>query len=433
MEEHEIQPLTAISQTPYRAHVPGSKSITNRALLLAAQRPGKTVVKGALHAEDTELLGACLNEFGGLSVVKTDDGFLVERQPGRLEAPDRDLFIGGAGTPARMLLSFAAEAKGVTVISGIPRLCERPMGHLLDALTRLGIRTECLAGPGCLPVRVHGGEPEGVWEIDGSVSSQFLTSLLLFAGRRRDGHPPITVTVPGPLVSRPYVDMTVRQMQIAGIPVRSVGPQAWEVTPKTPTASTLHVEPDASAASYFLAAAAMTGSTVVFEGLGSASSQGDIGFARILEQMGCRVEMSERSIVLTGGPLRGIDVDMELMPDVVLTLAVVAAVAEGPTRITNVANLRVKECDRIKAPVTELRRLGIEAVEGDDWLEIRPGAAIRPARIETYNDHRVAMAFSLLGLRHAGVTILDPACVGKSFPTYWKELERFRAHHNAAA
>jgi 3-phosphoshikimate 1-carboxyvinyltransferase len=345
-------------------------------------------------------------------------------------APAEPLFIGGAGTPARFLLSFAADVEGVTEITGIPRLCERPMGHILDALGRVGIQIESLGQEGCLPVRVHGGDSGGgAWEVDGSVSSQFVSSLLLHAGRRPLGGAPVTVTAPGKLVSRPYVEMTVQIMRAAGIAVDTLGPQSWRVTPGVPTAARIDVETDASGMSYFLGAAAITGSRVVIPGIGRDSKQGDVGLARVLEQMGCEVTIGADTIEIAGRPLKGVEVDMEVMPDTVLTLAAVAAVAEGPTRVTNIANLRLKECDRIHAACAELQRLGVDAVEGDDWLEVRPQGTVRGGRVHTYNDHRVAMSFALLGLVHPGIEIENPKCVGKSFPTFWDEYDRFKRHH----
>lgn len=429
-EIQTLTPLTAVGDTPFVAAIPGSKSFSNRGLLLAAQRPGETRVANALHAQDTELLATCLDGFDGLSARKTEDGFRVARRDGPLGAPAEPLFIGGAGTPARFLIAFAADAVGTTEITGIPRLCERPMGHILEALDRLGIATESLERSGCLPARITGGASAGTeWWVDGSVSSQFVSSLLLHAGRRAPGSPPVTVHVPGHLVSRPYVEMTVQIMNQAGVPVEAVGPKAWRVTPAVPTAATIEIEPDASGMSYFLAAAAITGSTVTIPGIGGGSKQGDVGLARVLGEMGCAVEIGDDAITLTGGRLKGVDVDMELMPDVVLTLAVVAAFAQGPTRITNIANLRVKECDRIDAAATELGRLGVLAEQGEDWLEIRPGGTIGGGRIQTYDDHRVAMSFALVGLVVPGVTIEDPACVGKSFPRFWEEYARFKDHH----
>jgi 3-phosphoshikimate 1-carboxyvinyltransferase len=425
----QITPLKTFNDEAYVARIPGSKSYTNRALVIAAQRRGTTRIEGALHSEDTDLLAECLDGFGGLSVEKTENGFVVNRDRDKLQAAERELYIGGAGTPARFLLSFAASAEGGTLIKGNARLHERPMDHLLKSLTDIGVRYECLGGEGHLPVRVWGSPVRKKdWTIDGSVSSQFVSSLLIFAAQQPSG--PITVTVPGHLVSQPYVEMTAQMLRDCGIGVeRASDRKVWTITPAEPRPDLIKIEVDASGMSYFLAAAALTGTKVTIPGIGSRSVQGDVGFARVLEQMGCNLRFNEDSIDIEGGPLTGVDVDMEEMPDTVLTLAAVASQASGPTRITNIANLRVKECDRIHAAVTELRRLGVEAEDGPDFIVIRPSARIRPAMVHTYNDHRVAMSFGLLRLLYDGIEIENESCVGKSFPGFWTELARFVAHH----
>ena len=326
-------------------------------------------------------------------------------------------------------MSFAASVEGATVITGTQRLCERPMDHLLQSLGRMGVRYECLSAPGHLPVRIWGSSvatPE--WTVDGSVSSQFLSSLLIFAAQQTQER--ITIRVPGHLVSKPYVAMTVQMMTDCGVAVEARDGQTWVVTPAEPQKNRMDIEVDASGMSYFLAAGALTRSKVIIPGIGQASAQGDVGFARILESMGCDVRFNKDSIELDGAPLHGVDVDMETMPDTVLTLAAVASQAVGPTRITNIANLRVKECDRIHAAVTELRRLGVDAEDGPDFIVIRPTGRITPDLVRTYDDHRVAMSFALLRLLHEGIDIENPACVGKSFPGFWTELARFRSHHD---
>ena len=426
-----VTPLKGTSDAPFVAKIPGSKSFTNRALVLAAQRRGTTIIGGALHSEDTELLADCLNRFKGLTVTKTTGGFIVERDRAKLSAPDDELYIGAAGTPARFLMSFAAAVEGATVITGTKRLCERPMDHLLQSLGRMGVRYECLSAAGRLPVRVWGSAvatPE--WTVDGSVSSQFLSSLLNFAAQQSQER--ITIRVPGHLVSKPYVAMTVQMLRDCGVSVEAHPDQVWMVRPSEPQKSRIDIEVDASGMSYFLAAGALTRSRVVIPGIGRDSAQGDVGFARILESMGCRVRFNKDSIELEGAPLRGVDVDMETMPDTVLTLAAVASQAAGPTRITNIANLRVKECDRIHAAVTELRRLGVDAEDGPDFIVVRPAGRITPTLVHTYDDHRVAMSFGLLRLLHEGVDIENETCVGKSFPGFWVELARFKAHHDGA-
>jgi len=430
-----VETLRQTNAAPFVAHIPGSKSYTNRALVLAAMRPGVTEVVGGLDCDDTQRLAAALASYDGLEVESTATGFRVQRTKERLGAPERELHMGAAGTPARFLLAFAAAAEGATVVTGTPRLCERPMGDLLVTLRAIGIRCECLGKEGCLPVRVHGGRPkERVWRIHAGVSSQFTSALLLYAAQQ-PGPDPITIQLDGHQVSRPYVEMTRAIMKACGIAAERVREDALVVAPARAKlaripGSKITVETDASGMSYFLAAAAVTGATVEIPGIGGGSAQGDVELARAFERMGCELELGPSSIRLTGGALSGIDIDMETMPDTVLTLAIVAARATGTTRITNIANLRLKECDRIHAAAAELQRLGVEAVEGKDSLVIRPSGTLRAAEIHTYDDHRVAMAFAVLGLVHEGVSIEDPDCVGKSFPGFWQELARFTRHHN---
>lgn len=425
-----IAPLTRVSDTPFVARVPGSKSFTNRALVIAAQRRGTTVLDNALDCDDTRRLAAALDAFGGIETTATGGGYVVRRDRAALAAPRQALDLGGAGTPARFLLSFAAAAEGATLITGNDRLCERPMDHLLEGLRAIGVRWECLAAPGRLPVRVFGSTVEtDDWTIDGSVSSQFVSSLLIFAAQQPRER--VTLRIAGHLVSRPYLDMTAQILERSGVRVARPDARTFVVTPTEPRAQRICIETDASGMSYFLAAAALTRSRVVVRGIGRGSAQGDLGFARILAAMGCRVAFNDDSVELEGAPLHGVAVDMETMPDTVLTLAVVASRAEGPTRIANIANLRVKECDRIHAAVSELRRLGCDAEAGADTIMIRPNGRLAPALVRTYDDHRVAMSFGLLRLLHDGVEIENPRCVGKSFPAFWDELARFRQHHQA--
>jgi 3-phosphoshikimate 1-carboxyvinyltransferase len=425
-----VESLKKRNPEPFVARIPGSKSYTNRALVLAAMRRGTTEVTGGLDCEDTQRLAAALASFSGLSVASTGTGFRVERSQDVLGAPTKEVHMGAAGTPARFMLAFAAAARGTTVVTGTPRLCERPMGDILTTLRAIGIRCECLGKEGCLPVRVHGGAPKTrTWRIHAGVSSQFTSSLLLYASQQAPGEP-IEIELEGHQVSRPYVEMTRAMMEECGLRTERVREDRIHVTPGMPKAATIPVEVDASGMSYFLAAAAVTGSTVEIPGIGAGSAQGDVGLARAFERMGCRLELGPRSIRLTGAPLRGIEIDMETMPDVVLTLAAVAARATGTTRITNIANLRVKECDRIHAAAAELARLGVKVEEGQDFLVVHPSGKVTPAEVHTYDDHRVAMAFSVLGLVQPGITIEDPDCVAKSFPGFWQELARFTRHHN---
>lgn len=416
------------------AKIPGSKSYTNRALILAAQRMGETQVCGALHSDDTDRLAVALGSFGGLDVEKTADGYRLCRTQRVLTAPVQPIYIAGAGTPARFLLSFAAMAEGETVVTGNARLSERPMGDILRAFERAGIRYSCDVHADVLPIRIFGGAPASrAWRVSGAVSSQFTSSLLLLAAQQA-GSAPVRITVEDRLVSRPYVNMTVEMIRACGIVVEADGDNAFLVTPGAVMPERIDIEPDASGMSYALGAAALTGTSIVIPGMPAHSAQGDLGFARLLERMGCTLGFDATGLTLSStGKLRGIQADMDEMPDTVLTLAVVAAFAEGPTRITNIANLRVKECDRIHAAATELTRLGVDTEEGPDYLVIRPHGGVHPASIKTYDDHRVAMAFSLASLMQEGIVIEDPTCVTKSFPDYWHEFGRFKAHHAALA
>ncbi len=422
--------LVGRNPEPFIAQLPGSKSYTNRALVLAAQRVGATQIVNALYAEDTRLLAECLDRFQGLTVERTDFGFRVVRTAERLGVPSEALFIGGAGTPARLLIAFATAVDGATVITGNDRLNERPMNDLVDSLRDAGYRIEELGASGCLPLRVHGGPPaHRKWKISGSVSSQFTTALLIHAAQVAGE--PIDIHVHDHLVSKPYVRMTMRMLKDCGIRVEATDLTHFRVFPARPTLESIAIEADASAMSYFLGAAALTQSTVVVPSINLGSEQGDVGFAQVLTNMGCTLSNPEGQISLTGAPLHGVNVDMEDMPDTVLTLAAVAPFAKGQSRITNIANLRVKECDRIHAAYDGLGRLGVDSSEGPDYLIVDPSGPIKAARIRTFDDHRVAMAFALAGLMRDGIEIEDPACVAKSFPNFWDELTRFRNHHSA--
>jgi 3-phosphoshikimate 1-carboxyvinyltransferase len=429
-----VQPISQSNRQPFTARIPGSKSFTNRALIIGAQRLGETTICGALHSDDTDRLAAALNMFDGLSVEKTADGYRMSRTKPTLGAPQQPIYVAGAGTPARFLLGFAVMAQGETVVAGNARLNERPMGDILRAFDRMGVKYHFEGRPDLLPIRVVGSLPRRrEWSVCGGISSQFTSSLLLLAAQQPGGAP-VRLAIEGRLVSRPYVRMTVQMLRDAGVAVDDTDPDNLVVTPGPIVSETINIEPDASGMSYFLGAAAITGTSVTIPGIRPNSAQGDIGFARLLERMGCVLSFDRAGLHLSStGRLRGIEADMDEMPDTVLTLATVAALAEGPTRITNVGNLRVKECDRLHAAATELGRLGVPVDEGDDWLLIRPSKIIRPAVVATYDDHRVAMAFSLLGLACPGVAISDPACVAKSFPSYWDEFARFQTHHRSRA
>lgn len=414
------------SPVPFVAQVQGAKSMTNRALLLAAMAKGTTVIHGGLHSDDTERLAAALAAFGGLRVVAMQSGFLIERAQGRLSAPIAPIDLGGSATGARFLLAFAAVVDGCTVVTGDARLCERPMSDVLESLAAMGIRCECLRLPGCLPVRVHGGAPRSrQWSVAASASSQFASALVLLASQC-EGEV-IEIALTGQVVSQPYLAMTCSMLRQCGVQVEMSG-RTILVTPTIPAIEQIMVEPDASSLSYWFAIAAVTGTTVAAHGIGAASQQGDIGFVNLLSQMGCRTTLAADYVVVTGMPLRGIDVDLGGQPDVALTLAVIAPFAQGVTRIRNIAQLRLKESDRIGAAALALADMGVLCEVSHDALIIHP-AKVRGAQVRTFGDHRMALSFSIPGLMVPGIVIDDAGCVSKSFPGYWSELARWRAHH----
>lgn len=429
--KNTLRKIGTVENEHYLATVPGSKSYTNRALIIAAQRMGTTRIRRALICDDTTYLADALSQFGGLRVVQEGRDFIVTRTAKRLQAPPEPVFVGGAGTPARFLLAFAATVDGHTTVSGNPRLCERPMGDLLDSFTRAGISWRCKATPNCLPVVVQGAIPANYkWTVKGTTSSQFASSLLLFAAQQSIEQVEISIT--DGLVSPSYVKMTVAMMQGVGIDVREVADRQFIVVPGEPRHDEIAIEPDASGMSYALTAAALTRSTVTIRGIGSGSVQGDVGLVNAYVRMGCKAEIRQDSITLTGAPLHGINIDMENMPDVVLSLAIAASQASSATRITNIANLRVKECDRIAALCNELGRLGIRTEEGSDSIVVYPGIP-KAGVVHCYDDHRVAMAFSLLGLLYDGISVDNPGSVAKSFPEFWEEMGKFCDHLSVAA
>lgn len=410
--------------------LPGSKSLTNRALVCAALAEGASTLRGALAADDTSAMVDGLRALGievwggGESDGGEDDIIQVigcgGRPPASVAIADAQL----SGTTSRFLLPFAALAEGTVRVDGALPLRARPMGPSIEALRALGATVTEVGAPGHLPVDVTDGPvPGGEISVPGDASSQFLSGLLLAGPAMRTG---ITVRVEGVLVSRPYVDMTVAVMAAFGVTVDRPDDGTWRVEPQTYVANAYDIEPDASAASYAFAVPAIVGGTVRVAGLGSASLQGDMAFVDLLARMGARVEQTPTSTTVHGtGRLQGIDADMSAISDTAQTLAVVATFADGPTRITGIGFIRKKETDRVGAIVTELQRAGIDAVEEPDGVLVRPGP-IRPATIETYEDHRMAMAFALLGLGAPGIAITDPSCVGKTFPGYWDMLASLR-------
>jgi 3-phosphoshikimate 1-carboxyvinyltransferase len=419
-ERLEITPRDAIDA---QVRPPGSKSITNRALVLAALARGDSLLLGPLDSEDTQVMVQSLVALG-VPITMAADGWTVEGRDGRLHRSPAALHVGNSGTTARFLTAACALADGRVVIDGNDRMRKRPIADLVDAMEQLGAAIDTLGEGGCPPVRIHGGGLRGGRAvIDASRSSQYVSGVLLAAPLASED---VELTFAnGVLVSRPYVELTLRMMRDFGVEATWTSEASIEVRAgQHYTGREYVIEPDASAASYPFCAAAITGGRVRVLGFPPDSIQADLGLLPILERMGCRVERTDRGIVVEGpvGSLEAVEVDMNDLPDAVLALAVVAAFARGTTRITNVANLRIKETDRLAALENELRKIGANARATEDSLEIEPGP-LRPAEIETYDDHRMAMSFALAGLRQPGIVIRDPACVRKTWPGYFAMLE----------
>ena len=396
--------------------LPGSKSYSHRLLIAAALAVGESRITGLLRSEDTLLTRDALRAFGA---VIEDDGeaMVVTGTGGKLSACTEPIYLANSGTSMRLLTGIAALGEGETVLTGTPRMGERPIEDLLVAMRQAGVPAVCVNKTLCPPVKVTGGHlTGGDVTLDCRISSQFLSSLLLAGPYAKEG---MAVTVSGELVSKPYVEITLDIMERFGVAVTHDHFKTFRVAPnQIYKAGAYHCEPDGSNASYFWAAAAVTGKGVKVMHVTRGSRQGDVGFVDVLEKMGCTVLHEADGTTVTGGDLSAITVDMSLMPDVVPTLAVVAAHAKGTTVIENVAHLREKECDRLGCVATELRKMGIDAVAGESSLTIT-GGALSGSEVETYDDHRMAMSFSIAGLTTPGVRILDPGCVKKSFPNYW--------------
>ncbi|HEY6880754.1 MAG TPA: 3-phosphoshikimate 1-carboxyvinyltransferase [Polyangiales bacterium] len=407
--------------------VVGSKSYTNRALIIAALAHGESLLTGALFSDDTHYMAESLRQLG--IPVEADLAartLRVQGAGGRVPAQSAKCFVGNSGTTARFLSVVLALGDGVYEIDGVPRMRERPNQPLIDALTELGVKIDALGKPGCFPLRIHGGSlTGGRVAVSGSASSQYASGLMMVAPAMKHG---LALELTGTLVSRPYLEMTAQSMRDFGAVVTFDGDRRFTIQPGAYQARTYAIEPDASAASYFFAAAAITGGRVRVQGLGTRSLQGDRGLVHILTRMGCSLQEGPDFTELRGpapGRLRGVEVDMSELSDVAQTLAVVAPFASTPTRVTGIGFIRHKETDRVGAVVTELARLGIHAEEQADGYVIHPGSP-HAAQIETYDDHRMAMSFALVGLRVPGIEIKDPSCVNKTFPTYFDVLETLR-------
>jgi 3-phosphoshikimate 1-carboxyvinyltransferase len=398
--------------------------MTNRALILAALAEGPTAIENALRSDDTDRMVAALGCLG--FAVESDEGaatMTVVGQGGRIPRRRADLDVGASGTCARFLTALVALGAGDYGLDGTPRMRQRPIAPLLGALGQLGVAVTSLASPGCLPIRVRGGGLTGGHaSIDASVSSQFVSALLMVAPGTAAG---LELRLEGAIISRPYIEMTLQQMARSGAEARWRDERTIEVPGGQRYRPGRQVmESDASNASYFFAAAAATGGRVRVPRLPADSIQGDLALLGVLEAMGCRVRRDQDAVELSGpdgGRLRAVSVDANPFPDMAQTIAALAPFADGPLEVRNVASMRVKETDRIGAVVAELRRLGQEVEERPDGFRITP-RPVRPATVQTYDDHRMAMAFSVVGLRAPGVRIADPGCVAKTFPGYFDAL-----------
>jgi 3-phosphoshikimate 1-carboxyvinyltransferase len=420
MDSLELAPAHRAAGT---LRLPGSKSISNRVLLLAALAGGDTEVGGLLDADDTKVMREALSKLGvrfDHSVVKGVGGAFPVRQA--------DLFLGNAGTAFRPLTAALALSGGEYRLSGVPRMHERPIGDLVDALRGLGARIEYTGKEGFPPLKISSGTiaAEKKVKVRGDVSSQYLSALLMAL--------PLTgktgrIDVEGDLISKPYVEITLNMMRRFGLQVRRDGWKSFEVEGRTYSSpGKILVEGDASSASYFLAAGALGGGPVRVEGVGADSIQGDVRFSEVLEKMGATVKFGPDWMEVSSAnrQIRAIDMDLNHIPDAAMTAAVLALFAKGPSTLRNIGSWRVKETDRIAAMATELRKLGATVEEGADWLRISPpGVLSSNQKIDTYDDHRMAMSFSLVALGGVPVTINDPGCVAKTFPGFfaaWRKI-----------
>ncbi len=423
--------LPPVSHARGTVRLPGSKSISNRCLLLAALAHGTTTLRGVLDADDTRVMRDALAALGvrlthlGASGGGSDD-WQVEGVGGVFPVKQADLFLGNAGTAIRPLTAALALSGGEYTVRGVPRMHERPIGDLVDALREAGAAIDCTHNEGYPPLAIHPAIlSDTPIRVRGDVSSQFLTALLMalpLTGR------PSSIEVVGELISKPYIEMTLRLMQRFGLAVQRDGWSRFEVPPGPYTApGELHVEGDASGASYFLAAGLLGGGPVRVEGVDTESIQGDIAFAEALRTLGASIAsgpgwLEASADVNAGGTVRAFDADFNHIPDAAMTLAVCALRADGPCRLRNIGSWRVKETDRIHAMATELRKVGATVEVGDDWLRVTPTVNMEFAAIDTYDDHRMAMCFSLVALMGSPVRINDPGCTAKTYPGYWDDL-----------
>ena len=422
MNQLTLKPIDFING---EINLPGSKSLSNRALLIASLAQGTTTITNLLESDDTRYMLGALKNLGvdyTLSEDKTE--CTIRGNGGAIKCEGiTELFLGNAGTAMRPLCASLCLGSGSYILTGEPRMKERPIGHLVDALRQAGAEIEYLENEGYPPLKIEAkGLSGGEVEIEGTISSQFLTALLL-ASPLADSD--MTIKIKGELVSKPYIDITLDIMKTFGIEVVNENYQTFRIKAGQhyEAVDSFMVEGDASSASYFLGASAIKGGTVKVTGIGKKSIQGDVQFVDVLEKMGASVEWGDDYVAVSRGALQAIDIDGNPIPDAIMTLATMALFCEGTTTIRNIYNWRVKETDRLYAMATELRKVGAEVEEGEDYLRITPPKVLKHAQIDTYDDHRMAMCFSLLALDPVSVTINDPECTAKTFPTYFEVLE----------
>lgn len=400
---------------------PPSKSYTNRALIVAALANGESIIKNPLFSDDTEYMASALEKFG-VKIERKADAFVMHGTDGKLAKPKEKVFVGNAGTTMRFIASFAALSAGEAVITGDRRMQQRPISDLLDGLRQLGVKSE--SSNGFPPVKIYGGSfIGGKALLKGSVSSQYLSSIMMCAPYAKKG---IEIIIEGELASKPYADITIDVMKSFGVAAKNIDYSRFIISNKIKyKPKSYKVEGDASSASYFFAAAAITKGKIMVKNVNPYSIQGDIKFVELLEKMGCTIRKGKDFIEVNGQErsLKGIEVDMNGMPDAVPTLAVTSMFADSTTTIRNVPNLRFKETDRLRALASELRKIGANVEEMQDGLKIKR-RRLQKAVIETYNDHRMAMSFAIAGLAINGIRIKNPKCVSKSFPDFW---ERFNS------
>jgi 3-phosphoshikimate 1-carboxyvinyltransferase len=424
-EHLDLEPVMQVAGT---VRLPGSKSISNRTLLLAALSEGTTTIHDLLASDDTLVMLGALKSLGIQWEQLDERTHVVHGAGGKLPTHEADLFMGNAGTAIRPLTAALAVIGGDYTLHGVQRMHERPIGDLVDALNAVGAQIEYTGNAGYPPLRIRRGHiVANRMSVRGNVSSQFLTALLMAAPLMAKDHA-VTIEVEGELISKPYIEITLNLMRRFGVTVEQDGWAAFTVQPGQAYRSpgSIHVEGDASSASYFLAAGAIAGGPVRVEGVGRDSIQGDVRFADALEQMGATITRGDTWIeARSNGVLKAIDADFNHIPDAAMTIAVAALYADGTSTLRNIASWRVKETDRLAAMATELRKVGAIVEEGADYIRVTPPAELSPATIDTYDDHRMAMCFSLASLdgkarRGNAMRINDPKCVAKTFPDYFE-------------